>query len=420
VADIFVSYTSKDREWAFWIGHELKRLGHKPRIHDWDIAGGDDIMEWMELNIQGADRFLCVVSRAYLNADYSRRELRAAQWTAASDRPSFVLPVFVEDCSAPLWLANIKRCELFNLTEAKARVRLEAYFGGPSVTTAHFPGNSNSAEALPAQSKPTFFLGDDIPRPEGLAPAIAFITDLPSLQAWLVRQSSEASAAIAARAALRAMPLASQAAAGSNWAGLMSAIFRAGAVARAAGKYPARADYFRSAGYHAATAFDDQVNAPVAGFNRAGFAATAAWSAANGARAAAFGHEFALAAADAARNAADSVDAAARAAESDDADIIWEEARRDVAMVGSAGATVLADAPLWPRGVPDWARKAWAVLRAALPKDEDWDVWIEWYEERVRGGSRGETYELPFVSAPMDVWDQGPAAANAWIRGHLP
>jgi hypothetical protein len=28
VADIFVSYTSDDRNWAFWIGQELLKLGH--------------------------------------------------------------------------------------------------------------------------------------------------------------------------------------------------------------------------------------------------------------------------------------------------------------------------------------------------------------------------------------------------------
>jgi hypothetical protein len=31
VADIFVSYTSSDRDWAFWIGQELEKLGHAPR-----------------------------------------------------------------------------------------------------------------------------------------------------------------------------------------------------------------------------------------------------------------------------------------------------------------------------------------------------------------------------------------------------
>jgi hypothetical protein len=43
VADIFVSYTSKDRDWAFWIGQELLKLGHAPRVHEWEISGGGDI-----------------------------------------------------------------------------------------------------------------------------------------------------------------------------------------------------------------------------------------------------------------------------------------------------------------------------------------------------------------------------------------
>jgi hypothetical protein len=43
VADIFVSYTSSDRDWAFWIGQELLNLGRAPRIHEWEISAGGDI-----------------------------------------------------------------------------------------------------------------------------------------------------------------------------------------------------------------------------------------------------------------------------------------------------------------------------------------------------------------------------------------
>jgi TIR domain len=48
VADIFISYTSSDRDWAFWIAKELGALGHVPRIHEWEIKGGGDIYAWME------------------------------------------------------------------------------------------------------------------------------------------------------------------------------------------------------------------------------------------------------------------------------------------------------------------------------------------------------------------------------------
>ena len=47
-------------------------------------------------------------------------------------------------------------------------------------------------------------------------------------------------------------------------------------------------------------------------------------------------------------------------------------------------------------------------------------MWIDWYEDRLRGGSRSEAYELVFASVPLDVWKQGPTAANVWIREHLP
>jgi hypothetical protein len=43
MADIFVSYTSSDRDWAFWIEHELD-LGHRPHIHEWELSGGADNM----------------------------------------------------------------------------------------------------------------------------------------------------------------------------------------------------------------------------------------------------------------------------------------------------------------------------------------------------------------------------------------
>jgi hypothetical protein len=78
VADIFVSYTSDDRDWAFWIGQELEKLGHVPRIDAWEISGGGDIAKWMEERHDKADHILCVISTAYLTKPYSSWERRAA------------------------------------------------------------------------------------------------------------------------------------------------------------------------------------------------------------------------------------------------------------------------------------------------------------------------------------------------------
>ena len=70
---------------------------------------------------QEADRALFVISNAYLDAHFSSWERRAAQWAAASKRPNFFLPVFVENCEPPLLLAPFKRCVLYGLGEGYAR-----------------------------------------------------------------------------------------------------------------------------------------------------------------------------------------------------------------------------------------------------------------------------------------------------------
>ena len=86
MSDIFVSYTSSDRDWAHWIGKELEALGHEPHVHEWEIGKGADILDWMEQRHAAADHVLCVVSDAYLKAPYSTLERNAAVWRAAKER----------------------------------------------------------------------------------------------------------------------------------------------------------------------------------------------------------------------------------------------------------------------------------------------------------------------------------------------
>ena len=131
MADIFVSYTSSDRDWAFWIGHELDDLGHRPHIHEWEVSGGANIMAWMEAQTDAADHVLCVVSEKYLKAPYSSWERGAAQWDAATSRSNLVLPVFIEPCKAPMLFAPLKRCDLHGITEDEARARLKVFLNPP-------------------------------------------------------------------------------------------------------------------------------------------------------------------------------------------------------------------------------------------------------------------------------------------------
>ncbi len=117
MADILISYTSSDRDWAEWIAWQLEALGHTPHVHDWEISGGGDLAAWMEKRHQEADRVLCIISKIYFDRPYSTWERRTAQWAAATNRPNFVLPVFVEPCEPPTMLAHLKRCDLFGIND---------------------------------------------------------------------------------------------------------------------------------------------------------------------------------------------------------------------------------------------------------------------------------------------------------------
>ena len=202
------------------------------------------------------------------------------------------------------------------------------------------------------------------------------------------------------------------------------ALFFATALARAAGKYPARANDLAAAADAAAppppppppptpTPPAPPPTPPhAAAPRRRRYAARAAAAAADAAYAAA-------------RLAAAAADARSQ---------LWGALSDDVARLQTGGVAEVIDAPLWPEGnLPDWVRERWPALRNALSKSrggakrapststpkDDWQVWFAWYEERLAGGSRGEEWEMTFATVPEPVWKKGAAEGNAWIAERL-
>ena len=213
-----------------------------------------------------------------------------------------------------------------------------------------------------------------------------------------------------------------------NFSALISAIFRATAFAWVASKYPARFNELGSEANRAGDAARAAANsglgsaARVAG-GAAGAAASAVADFTRAAIAAASNEQ--MVAKDIAGVAVANVAASvAVAAASFDYTAVWGEVLSDIAALERLNSPVVADMPLWSggalRGSPTWADAEWIGLKTALKNNEEWGVWIEWYEERLRGGSRGEANEIIFASVPEKAWREGPAAANAWIREHLP
>ncbi len=61
----------------------------------------------------------------------------------------------------------------------------------------------------------------------------------------------------------------------------------------------------------------------------------------------------------------------------------------------------------------------WRRLKENLPPEDDWNVWIDWYERRLTGNRGPVEYEQIFVDIEDDLWSKGPAAVNAHIKQRL-
>ena len=217
----------------------------------------------------------------------------------------------------------------------------------------------------------------------------------------------------------------------SEFLDLTAVLFRASAAAWAAARFPARLNELRApitAAGLAAQSASSHCSARAAAsalFGADNYAN--AFSANSTLAAAASNSALAAVKADAAPFAASFAAVAARCAAKVGgahcgavaAETMWAEIRSDVDAYESFGAGPLTDLALWSERAPQWAIDAWAALKAILPEREDWGVWVDWYETRLRGEASDETHELVFATAPSHIWDRGRTTANAWIRRHL-
>ena len=338
-------------------------------------------------------------------------------------------------------LSNCPRDELTRrmLDAIDEIVEIAAEMAGPRKWRRQPRKQPGSAAGIAPVSSPALRIdaGREIERQVG---------DRNSLNVWLKGQNPEVVSAIAARAALRAPHGVVEAARKgeegedkSLFLVLAGALFRATALARIALKFPARAHEMHAQAQAAAARL---AAAPAAAAAAALTTGTTATTHALGAVAAAL--TSALAAADSAsRDAPLALPGAVSAGASYTAPVAWPsgavasaavyvgaiaaadrglrmEIGSDVLALQELGVGELMDLPLWSDDPPDWAADGWDSLKTALPSDQGWDVWVTWYEERLSGGSRAEDYELVFASVPQKIWEKGPAAANAWIKEHLP
>jgi hypothetical protein len=152
-ARIFISYASRDRAWAHWIGVTLRDHGYQPLVHEWEIAAGENIARWMDEALATADHLLGVFTDEYARSLYASSDRFAAYWEGAPGTRKFLIPVEVEHVTEwPAPIRPLKRVSLVGLSEFEAEHALIAFLKPPNTQT--------SREAT-SRDEPGRIWGDD-------------------------------------------------------------------------------------------------------------------------------------------------------------------------------------------------------------------------------------------------------------------
>jgi len=101
---VFLSYSSKDEEWAERIRLELEARGIKTFSPARDIRVGDNITEKVTEGIVKSQAFIILLSPESVQSKWIMRELRIAQ----SLRRGRIFPVLLKDCEIPEIIKHIK------------------------------------------------------------------------------------------------------------------------------------------------------------------------------------------------------------------------------------------------------------------------------------------------------------------------
>ena len=123
--DFFISYTSKDENWATWIAETMESKGYSTIIQAWDFQAGGSFVNDMHQAIKMCKKIILVLSEKYLKSDYCTSEWQNFFVDDPVGRDALIIPVLIEDIEPEGLLRARTYIDLHGITEsAEAAKRL--------------------------------------------------------------------------------------------------------------------------------------------------------------------------------------------------------------------------------------------------------------------------------------------------------
>jgi len=136
---IFISHSSKDKQFALQLASDLKELGHQPWLDEWEIKVGECIVSNVQRGLEECEYVIVVLSENSVKSNWVENEWKAKYWDEVETGKIMVLPVLISNCTIPS-LLKTKRYADFRKNLAIGMVHLMGAFSPvvkvePSVPT---------------------------------------------------------------------------------------------------------------------------------------------------------------------------------------------------------------------------------------------------------------------------------------------
>jgi TIR domain/AbiTii len=104
MAKIFLSHSSKDKDFVRRLADDLTEMGHTVWLDERQIKVGDSIVSKVSEGIATADYVVIVLSSNSVESGWFAKEWEAQLWQEINQGRTMVIPVLIEECEIPIIL----------------------------------------------------------------------------------------------------------------------------------------------------------------------------------------------------------------------------------------------------------------------------------------------------------------------------
>ena len=108
MAKLFLSHSSRDKEFVRQLAADLRVLGHTPWLDEWEIKVGECIVTKIEAALADCDYVILVLTPDAVKSGWVEREWKIRYWDEINTRKLAVLPALLVDCDIPPMLRTKK------------------------------------------------------------------------------------------------------------------------------------------------------------------------------------------------------------------------------------------------------------------------------------------------------------------------